>query len=64
MQIYMLMKVRKVLILVYKRIYGVEYKSPPTTRSRKKREINGGKRHVTFADKPIILNAEEFLNKS
>lgn len=58
------MKVNHLIILVYKRIYGAEYKFPPTTRSRKKRENSGEKRRVTFADKPIILNEEEFLNKS
>ena len=44
-------------LLVYKRIYGTNYKYPPISRNK----VNKVKRKVTFADRPIILNEEEFF---
>jgi|LauGreDrversion4_2_1035121.scaffolds.fasta_scaffold865616_1 hypothetical protein len=43
---------------VYKKLYGKDYKYPPKTRKRTSKE----KRKVTFAEEPIIMNKNEFLD--
>jgi hypothetical protein len=44
-------------LLVYKRIYGTNYKQPPTTRKREKNI----KKRVSFNERPIIMNEAEFF---